>query len=159
MKKLLLSLMLLPALAFVSSCSNDDDDLPEANIEVAISGGQQSSVDNKIYVERGTPLVFESLTAVPTNGKKTTLGLTTYYLNGLPQAQTAVEPFGATLETFDLEPGSYTLQIKSAIYQIDKSAAFVLLTFDLVVTEPDTDTSDTPDTSTAEPSAQQIAAQ
>ena len=81
MKKLLYTLMVLPLLATLSACSDSDNDLPEVDMQVTISGGVQNQDDNKIYVEQGTPLVVESITAVPRNGKKTTIGLTTYYLN------------------------------------------------------------------------------
>ena len=55
-----------------------------SNIHRPLMAVRQSETDNKIYVTEGTPLVFESLKAVPTNGKKTTLGLTTYFLEGVP---------------------------------------------------------------------------
>ncbi len=59
MKKFLLSLIALPMLAMgVTSCSDDNDSLPEVKMEVKISGGVQSETDNKIYVTEGTPLVF-----------------------------------------------------------------------------------------------------
>lgn len=163
MKKLFLSLMLLPVLGFVTSCSDDDNDLPEVDMEVTISGGVQNPDDNKIYIEQGTPLVVESVAAVPRNGKKTTLGLTTYYLNGLPQYQTVTVPFSCTLSTEELNPGEYSFQIKSAVYQVDKTAAFVLMSYDLVVLEPTTDEggSDTatPGRSIVTPDEQQIAEQ
>ena len=158
MKKLFLSLLLLPALAFLPACS-DDDDLPEVNMEVKISGGTQSADDNKIYVEQGTPLVVESVEAVPTNGKKTTLGLTTYYLNGIMQLQTVTVPFAATFDTAELEPGEYVFQIRTTVYQVDKSAAFILLTYNLVVEAADDDATDTPGISTIKADDTQIAEQ
>lgn len=138
MKKFLLALVALPLVALGFTSCSDDDDLPEAKIEVKMSGGVQSPDDNKIYIAEGDTLVFESLTAVPTNGKKTTLGLTTYYVQGIPFAQTYTVPFSAYLDTEGMTPGEYVIQIKSEIYQIDKSAAFVLLTYQLVIEEPTT---------------------
>lgn len=159
MKKLFLYLMLLPLATAFTSCDDDGDDLPQVDFEVAISGGTQNADDNKIYIAQGTPLVVESLTAVPTNGKRTTLGLTTYYLNGIPQFQTVTVPFGATFNTEDLEPGEYALQIKTSVYQIDKSAAFALLSYDLVVEPADDEPTDTPGRSIVKPDEQQIAEQ
>ncbi len=162
MKKFLLSLIALPMLAMgVTSCSDDNDSLPEVKMEVKISGGVQSETDNKIYVTEGTPLVFESLKAVPTNGKKTTLGLTTYFLEGVPVAQTITAPFGVEIDTEGMTPGEYTLQIKTEVYQVDKSAAFILLTYTMVV-EPDSPSDDpdqTPGESIANPDLQEIAEQ
>lgn len=160
MKKFLLSLMILPALGLFTSCSNDGDDLPEVDMEVTISGGVQSPDDNKIYIEQGTPLVIESVNAISRNGKKTTLGLTTYYLNGIAQYQTVTVPFGCTLSTAQLEPGEYSFTIRSAVYQIDKSAAYVVMTYDLVVEAPTSDgTTTVPGRSIVTPDQQQIAEQ
>ncbi|MDE7110723.1 MAG: hypothetical protein K2O38_02325 [Muribaculaceae bacterium] len=159
MKKILYSLMFLPMLAIMSACSDSDNDLPEVDMQVTISGGIQNEDDNKIYVEQGTPLVVESVTAIPRNGKKTTLGLTTYYLNGLPQYQTVTVPFSCTLSTTKLKPGEYSFQIKSAVYQVDKTAAFVLMSYDLVVEEPQSDEPATYGRSIVRPDTQQLAEQ
>lgn len=159
MKKLFLSLLLLPLMASFSSCSDDSKDLPEVDFEVAITGGTQNSDDNKIYITQGTPLVVESITAIPRNGKRTTLGLTTYFLNGIPQFQTVTVPFGAEFSTSDLEPGEYAFQIKTSVYQIDKSAAFALLSYDLVVEPADDEPTDTPGRSIINPDEQEIAEQ
>ncbi len=126
MKKFLLSLIALPMLAMgVTSCSDDNDSLPEVKMEVKISGGVQSETDNKIY------------------------------------AQTITAPFGAEIDTEGMTPGEYTLQIKTEVYQVDKSAAFILLTYTMVV-EPDSPSDDpdqTPGESIANPDLQEIAEQ
>lgn len=159
MKKLILSLLLLPMLASFSSCSDDSKDLPEVDFEVTISGGVQNADDNKIYVTQGTPLVVESITAVPRNGKRTTLGLTTYYFDGIPQFQTVTVPFGAEFATSDLEPGEYAFQIRTSVYQIDKTAAFALLSYDLVVEPADDEPGEVPGRSIVKPDEQQVAEQ
>ncbi len=161
MKKSLITLLLLPLAGLFTSCHNDDEDLPEVDFEVTVSGGIQNSDDNKIYVTQGTPLVIESITPLSRNGKKTTLGLTTYYLNGIPQIQTVTAPFGAEFETATLEAGEYAFQIKTNVYQIDKSAAIALLSYDLVVETPsdDNNDTDTPGRSIIKPDNQQIAGQ
>lgn len=143
MKKFILALMALPLMALGFTSCDDDNDLPEAYVDVTISGGYQSPDDGKIYIAAGDTLFFDALTAVPTNGKKTTLGFTTYYLQGIPFAQTYTAPFAAYLDTRALDPGTYVVQIKSELYQIDKSPAFVLLSYQVEVTEPE-DADDTP---------------
>lgn len=139
MKKLLLSLMLMPLLAAFTACDNDSKDLPEVDFDVEITGVTQNSDDNKLYIKQGTPLVVEGIEAISRNGKRTTLGLTTYYLNGIPQFQTVTIPFGATLDTSELDPGEYAFQIRTSVYQIDKEAAFALLSYTLVVEPKDAD--------------------
>lgn len=155
-------MMLLPLAGLFTACHDDEKDLPEVDFEVAISGGEQSPDDNKIYIEQGTPLVVESVSAVSRNGKKTTLGLTTYYLNGIPQMQTVTAPFGAEFDTSVLEPGEYAFQIKTSVYQIDKSAAIALLSYDLVVEaapEGGDDNDEVPGRSIVHPDNQQLAEQ
>lgn len=163
MKKTLIALLLLPMMGFFTACHDDDKDLPEVDFEVAISGGEQNADDNKIYITQGTPLVVESITPISRNGKKTTLGLTTYYINGIPQAQTVTVPFGAEFDTSALEPGEYAFQIKTSVYQIDKSAAFALLSYELVVEAPQPGETpgegDTPGRTVIRPDDQQIAEQ
>lgn len=139
MKKSLIALMLLPLAGLFTSCHDDEKDLPEVDFEVTITGGVQNPEDNKIYIEQGTPLVVESITPVSQNGKKTSLGLTTYYIDGIPQMQTITAPFGAEFNTSALQPGEYAFQIKTNVYQIDKSAAIALLSYDVVVTAPSAD--------------------
>lgn len=135
MKKILLALLFLPLFGLLSSCSDDEKDLPEVDMEVTVSGAVEHNTEGVLFIEQGKNLVVNSLKVIPRNGRAATIGLTTYYLDGIPQVQTATEPFGATLSTTELLPGTYTFQIKSAVYQIDKSAAFMLLTYKLVVTE------------------------
>lgn len=152
----------LIAFALVSvlvSCNSDDDNLPQVNLEVTISGGVQNEDDNKIYIQQGTPLVVDSITVESLTGKRATLGLTTYYLNGLPQFQTITKPFRAEFDTSVLSLGEYIFQIKTSVYQIDKSPAFALLSYVLVVEEADDETTDTPGSSVVFPTEQQLAEQ
>ncbi len=155
-------MMLLPLAGLFTACHDDEKDLPEVDFEVAISGGEQSPDDNKIYIKQGTPLVVESVSAISRNDKKTTLGLTTYYLNGIPQMQTVTAPFGAEFDTSVLNPGEYVFQIKTSVYQIDKSAAIALLSYDLVVEaapEGDDGNDEAPGRSIVRPDNQQLAEQ
>lgn len=160
MKHTLYTLLAAVAILVIPACSNDEKDLPDVDVQVSISGGVQDPENGDIVVKQGTPLVVDGLEVSPRNGKKATLGLTTYYLNGIPQAQTITVPFSAEFNTSDLEPGQYIFQIKSAVYQVDKSAGFILLTYDLVVEPADPDSGDdTPGSSVVTPSERIIAEQ
>lgn len=158
-KKLLLYLLLLPLCGIFTACDDDGDDLPEVDIKVVMSGGTQNQTDNTIHVTQGTPLIIESVSAEPRNGKEAVLGMTTYYINGIPQFQTFTPPFSATINTSDLIPGTYRLQIRTTVYQVDKSAAVCLLSFDLVVDMPTSDEPEEPTTLTIIKSGEQILAE
>ncbi|MBE6305461.1 MAG: hypothetical protein E7082_06040 [Bacteroidales bacterium] len=147
-KKLLSLALLMPLLGFLTACDDDSNDLPDVDIKVVMTGATQDPTDNTLHITQGTPLVIESITAEPRNGKEAVLGLTTYYLNGMPTFQTVLPPFTATLNTSSLIPGSYKLQIRTSVYQVDKSAAVCLLTFNLIVDEPVSDEPGEPSTLT-----------
>ncbi|MDE7389011.1 MAG: hypothetical protein K2M97_07170, partial [Muribaculaceae bacterium] len=63
MKKFMLALLALPMIALGFTSCSDDDDLPEANVDVTISGGYQNPTEGKIYIAAGDPLFFDALTA------------------------------------------------------------------------------------------------
>lgn len=136
MKKLLPLLLLAPIIGLFSACDDDADELPDVDIKVVMTGATQDPADKSLHITQGTPLVIESISAEPRNGKEAVLGLTTYYLNGMPTFQTALPPFSATINTSSLIPGAYKLQIRTSVYQVDKSAAVCLLSFTLIVDEP-----------------------
>ena len=134
-------------LGLVSSCDDDGSDLPEVSFKLNISGGTQNTEDNKIHVTKGVPLVINSLEVTPTNGNETILGTTTYYLNGMALFQTYIPPFAARFETAMLTPGDYIFQIQTNVYQVDKTAAVCVLSYDLVIDAPNEEQPDDDDAS------------
>jgi hypothetical protein len=132
----ILLVALIIGLCATGSCSNDDDDLPQVDVKVVMSGCEQNADDNRLYITQGKSLTVDSVIITPTNGKETAMGLTTFLLNGIPQFQTAVAPYRSVISTSDLPEGDYLFQIKSAVYQVDKSAAFMMITYHMRVTAP-----------------------
>lgn len=124
MKKFLYFLLALPLLAFVASCSDDDKDLPQVSISVDYTGAVEE--DGVLVVTQGQPFTIDAIKATSLNGKKTTLGNTTYYLDGEPFYATGVAPFGCEIDTDLLPVGDHVLSFYTQVFQVDKEVGFSL---------------------------------
>ncbi len=125
MKRLYYLLLALP-LAFFASC-DDDNDLPEVTFDVTMSGGVES--EGQIYVVQGETLMVDEVKVTSDTNSAATLGATTYFWNGLPVGTTIVVPFAWEFNTTGLEPGAYSMQIQTNVYQTDKAPAVALLSY------------------------------
>ncbi len=144
MKKLFY--LFLPLLAImVTSCDNDDKDLPNVTLSIEYSGATEQ--DGVLSIEQGQTLTIDALTVTPAEGtKQATLGQTIYYLDGVPFFSTVTVPFATEINTTNLELGSHTLAVRTTVYQVGKEIGFALAQFNFVVTESTSD--DTSDDST-----------
>ncbi len=135
MKRFLYLLLLLPLLAGVSSCSDDDDnDIPQVNLSLNYSGATVE--DDVFYVVSGDPFVINSLTAVPVEGTKAAVvSAATYYWDGQPFYYTPVSPFTVSIDTEMLRPGRHTLGIYANILQVGKPAGFAVADFPVMIVE------------------------
>lgn len=135
MKKFLY-LLLLPLMALaVTSCDNDDKDLPNIKLSIEYSGATEA--DGDLFVEQGQTFNVDALIVTPTEGtKKATLGQTIYYLDGVPFYSTVVDPFAVEINTTGLDLGEHTLGVRTTVYQVDKEIGFALATFKFMVTQP-----------------------
>lgn len=133
MKNFLYLLMALPVLFGLSSCSDDDDNsLPEVNLSVSYSGA--TNVDGVLYVVEGDTFTIDGITVTPVEGTKAaTLGATTYYWDYAPVATTIIEPFGMQLNTTGIPEGNHLLQIRSSVYQVDKSVATAYMAYKVTI--------------------------
>ncbi len=135
MKRLLYLILALPLMWLMSSCSDDDKDLPNVTFSMDYSGA--TFADNMLSIPQGQDLVINALTVTPAEGtKKAVLGRTTYFIDAFPVYETVIEPFGVTIPTDNLKVGKHLLQIRSSIYQVDKTVAFGVFSYTLNVTEP-----------------------
>lgn len=135
MKKFLY-LLLLPLMALaVTSCDNDDKDLPNIKLSIEYSGATEA--DGDLFVEQGQTFNVDALIVTPNEGtKKATLGQTIYYLDGVPFYSTVVDPFAVEINTTGLDLGEHTLGVRTTVYQVDKEIGFALATFKFMVTQP-----------------------
>lgn len=131
MKKLYYLLLALP-LAFFASCDNDDD-LPEVDMSVEMSGGMIS--DGVIYMVQGDTLSVESVSVKSLTDKPATAGATTYFWDYRPAATVIAAPYTMEFDTALTPVGNHLLQIQTGVYQVDKTAAFVVLSYKVKVVE------------------------
>lgn len=129
MKKLYYLLLALP-LAFFASCDNDDD-LPEVDITVEMSGGMVS--DGVIYMVQGDTLTVDGITVKSLTDKPATTGATTYFWDYRPTATVIAAPYTMEFDTALTPVGNHLLQIQTGVYQVDKSAAFVTMSYKVTV--------------------------
>lgn len=129
---LLLSLLALPLFMGLTSC-NDDNDLPNVDMSIAISGGE--AVDGKIYVVQGDTLTVEGITVTNLDSKKTaTITAATYYWDYYRLGTAMIPPYGFQIVTTDeTTVGNHLLEIESPLYAVDKAPAVGIQVYDVVV--------------------------
>lgn len=127
MKKLILFLLPVLATVAMTSCSNDDE-LPQVKASIDYAGAVED--DGTFYVKLGDDLSITSITVTPEAGYgKATLGATAYYWNYAYLATTIEEPFGMTLPTSEMPEGDYVLQIRSTVFQENRSVGLAYFSF------------------------------
>ena len=108
MKKLYYFLFMLPLLALMAACSDDDKDLPKVDISIQYSGAVEQS-DGAIAVAQGQTFTVDAITVSPAPGtKKAMLGNTTYSIDGVPFYTTGISPFSCEIGTSDLAVGDHS---------------------------------------------------
>lgn len=141
MKKLFYLLLALPL--FFVSCS-DDNDLPEFQLKIDMSGQTEITDKGVVVVPQGTPFVIESITAVNPSVKDLALGGATYYWDYVFQGSTLVEPFKMEFDTSMLPVGNHLLQIYIPVFAVNYSPCEAVVAYTIRITEPAEDTPDTP---------------
>lgn len=140
MKKLLALFLMLPMLAFLPAC-DDDDDMPQVNISFSYSGGVVA--DGLVYVVKPDTLVVESINVVPVRQghKAICTGPVNYWLDGYPIATSFISPFGVRIPTDGLEIGTHTLSANMGIAEEGYSLATAMVSMKISVVA---DTDDIP---------------
>ncbi len=129
MKKLLYALFLLPLFA-LTSCNNDDD-FPEVDITVNMQ--QATHADGVVYIVKGEPFQINSLTVKSLTGENAALGEVGYYWNNILVGVNAIAPYTLAFDTNTMPTGKNQLQIRTNIFQVDKTITAAWLTYNIIV--------------------------
>lgn len=135
MKKLhllLLPLLALPLFLGLTSC-NDDNDLPNVDISIAISGGK--AVDGTIYVVQGDTLTIEGITVTNLDSKKgASITGATYFWDYYRLGTAVIPPYGFDIVTTDETAlGKHLLEIESPVYATGKAPGVSIQVYDVMV--------------------------
>ncbi len=130
MKKILYYLLMLPLLALVTSCDDDDNKVPDVGIQATFSGATID--DGIIYVVQGEDLAVDQLNLVNNSGKDGGMGVVTYYINGAMIGQAYTRPYEFEIPT-NLTPGDYLLEISTPIYVVDYPICYGYFSYKLRV--------------------------
>ena len=136
MKKWILLLMALPLLCFLSSC-NDEDSLPNVDIDVHYSNGIVSQ--SQVYVVKPDTLYIEGVTveAVNPNHDAAVVGLVTYRIDGFMPGIVAYPNERVAILTENMPLGTHILTAEMGIAEegCALSRAFVSVAFHVVSDE------------------------
>lgn len=147
MKKFFYLLLLLIPLG-LTSCHDDDDDLPNVDFDVTFQDAAIGE-DGVIYVVQGESFSIEGVKVINREaGKSAIITSATYFWDAFPLGTSVVEPYGFEIETSSTTPlGNHSLQISCPVYAVDKEMATALISFTVCVVAdenelPDDTTSD-----------------
>lgn len=131
MKKLYYFLLLALPMLFVASC-DDDNNLPDVDVSVEISGGVR--VDGAIYVVAGDTLSIDAIKVTnKEEGKSAIITEAVYSWDYGPVLISVNPPYGASFETGENLVGSHLLQIQCPLFAVDKSPAMMYMAYKVVV--------------------------
>lgn len=147
MKKFFYLLMLLLPLG-LTSCHDDDDDLPNVDFDVTF---EDAATDDNgvIYVVQGESFTVESVKVINREpGKSALITSATYFWDAYPLGTSVVAPFGFEIETSSTTPlGDHNLQISCPVFAVDKETATALVSFTVRVVASDSDLPSPPEES------------
>lgn len=143
MKKLLSMLFVLPLIALMVSCDDDDKNIPDVSLSIDYSGATLN--DGVLYVVQGDTLSIDSLIITPAPGTgKAIFGNVTYSVDGIPFYRVGISPWDVSIITDNMSLGTHTLGVSAQIFQVDKSVGFGIFTYKFeVVASPDDQPDDT----------------
>lgn len=148
MKKIIYLALALVALPFALTSCSDDDDLPNVDYNIAISGGVMNQTDNTIYVVRGDTLVIDALTVTNLDSNKAAaITGADYYWDYTWLGASTLPPYGFSIKVTDATPlGNHLLQIKTGVVAVDKEPAIGIVAYDVKVVA---DSTELPSTATS----------
>ena len=135
MKKILTGLFVAAIAVLGFSSCQDDNDLPNVDYQITISGAVES--EGTIYVVKGDAVTFESINVINNEvDKRAMITSATYYWDYYRLGTTYVEPFGYPIQTTEAtQVGEHQIAIESPLYAVDKSIATSVVAFPVQVVE------------------------
>lgn len=135
MKRLFKFLAILPLLAFGFTSCNDDNDLPNVDITLNISGAE--SVDGTIYLVQGDTLYIDAIDVTNNEpGKAAFISSATYYWDYVNLGTAVVPPYSFAIATNENTPvGRHLLQVEAPVAAVDKELGIAVLTYVVEVVE------------------------
>lgn len=130
MKKLLY-LLLLPLMAFVASCSDDDDNLPQVDFSITMSNVVESN--GAFYAVKGDVVSVDQVSVKSLTDKNAAVTGVRYFLDGIPVFGSVENPFSGQIPTEALSVGTYTLNVTCTVLQVDKTIANAVLNYPLII--------------------------
>ncbi|MDE6207391.1 MAG: hypothetical protein K2M55_06240 [Muribaculaceae bacterium] len=150
MKKFLSLLLLVPALGFMSSCS-DDKDLPDVDFNYTFENA--TDVDGTLYVVQGEDFEVASIQVVNKDSNKKAMITEANYYWDYQYIGTSIEaPYSFKfVVTEDTPLGTHLLEVESPLYAEDKVPAFSVVAFkvEVVASADDIPTGGTTTTTTS----------
>lgn len=147
MKKFVYLLLCALPLFAATSC-DDDNDLPDVDINIQISDAVFA--DGRIYAVAGTDFEIDGISVVNNeHGKSAIIPYANYYFDYQYIGQSVIEPYGYNIYlSEDIPAGNHLLEITMPVYAVDKSPAFAALAYEVVVVESADDLPQTGTTAT-----------
>lgn len=127
--------LLLLALPFAFAACSDDDDLPDVDFSIDVSGAV--NVDNALYVVKGDAFKIESIQVVNNDkDKKAIITSADYYWDYYHIGANFQSPYGFEIQTTEeTRVGEHLLEIECPVYAVDKSPAIALVAYSVYVVE------------------------
>lgn len=121
------------AMSFGFASCSDDNDLPNVDMSITISGAQ--AVDGTIYVVQGDTLSIEAITVKNLDSNKgAAITAATYFWDYYRLGTALMPPYGFDIATTtETTLGKHILEIESPLYASDKSPAVSIQVYDVVV--------------------------
>lgn len=139
MKKFLLAILCVLPVVGLSSCSDNEKDLPNVDFNLTVSGGEV--YEDQLYLVTDSTLTIDAINVVNNEqGKTAFITYANYYLDGQFIGRSVIPPFGIKLPTPVGEEavGQHSLVIACPVYAVDKEVAFGTMAYTLnVVATPD----------------------
>ena len=150
MKKNLPFALLIAALPFVATSCSNEDDLPNVDYSVEITGALVDQETGTIYVAQGDTLNIESITVKNLDSDKNA-GITgaEYFWDYNFIGNSPFAPYGYKIYVSDETPlGEHALTIRMGVVAVDKEPAVGIVNYNVQVIPND---NDAPSTAAVQP--------